>query len=80
MSNIILNTTELPHLLTLLFAVIFCRILWSGRNLWLLPVLIIPWTNLHGGFFVGILFTMAYAEIGPGNDQHRQKPQVSPAP
>jgi hypothetical protein len=50
-----------PHLLTLLFAVIFCRILWSGRNLWLLPVLIIPWTNLHGGFFVGILFTMAYA-------------------
>ena len=31
------------------------------RRLWLLPPLMVVWTNLHGGFFVGILLIAAYA-------------------
>jgi hypothetical protein len=57
-----------PHLFTMLFTVIFYSILErtsreSGvpRRLWLLPPLMVLWTNLHGGFFVGILLIAAYA-------------------
>ena len=55
-----------PHLFTMLFAVIFLIIIEhkheAGRNwLWSLPVLTLVWTNLHGGFFVGILLLGAYA-------------------
>jgi hypothetical protein len=60
-----------PHLVTMLFTVIFYSILdrsggpavpGSGprRRLWLLPPLMVLWTNLHGGFFVGILVIVAY--------------------
>jgi hypothetical protein len=60
-----------PHLVTMLFTVIFYSILdHSGertsrdpgvQRLWLLPPLMVLWTNLHGGFFVGILLIGAYA-------------------
>ena len=55
-----------PHLFTLLFVVIFCGVLESARRgrtrlLLLLPVLMVIWTNLHGGFIVGILLTGCYA-------------------
>jgi hypothetical protein len=64
-----------PHLFTMLFTVIFYSILDSSldggerasregrvsRRLWLLPPLMVLWTNLHGGFFVGILLIVAYA-------------------
>ena len=55
-----------PHLFTLLFTVIFYSILErvkEGRTrlLWSLPFLMLLWTNLHGGFFVGIILTGAYA-------------------
>lgn len=55
-----------PHLFTLLFTVIFYSILErvkEGRTrlLWALPFLTVIWTNLHGGFFVGIILTGAYA-------------------
>jgi len=61
-----------PHLFTMLFTVIFYSMLdGSGeraagacgvpRRLWLLPPLMAVWTNLHGGFFVGILLIAAYA-------------------
>lgn len=54
-----------PHLVTLLLVVIFYSILehaerGSARLLVWLPVLIIPWTNLHGGFFVGIVLIVLY--------------------
>jgi hypothetical protein len=60
-----------PHLFTLLFAVVFYAILervregrsriWRVPALALLPLMMIPWTNLHGGFFVGVLMVGAYA-------------------
>src|SRR5271165_220766 len=61
-----------PHLFTMLFTVIFYSMLdGSGestgresgvpRRLWLLQPLMVVWTNLHGGFFVGILLIAAYA-------------------
>jgi len=55
-----------PHLFTLLFAAIFYTLLERVREghvrlLWLLPPLTILWTNLHGGFFVGLILLGAYA-------------------
>jgi hypothetical protein len=55
-----------PHLFTMLFMVIFLTILervHEGRKrlLWSLPLLTILWTNLHGGFLVGIVLVGAYA-------------------
>ena len=61
-----------PHLFTLLFAVVFYTILEGVREgrtrlagvpclAVLLPAATILWTNLHGGFFVGILMISAYA-------------------
>ncbi len=55
-----------PHLFSWLFVVVFYWMLeraQEGRRRWLilLPVLTIPWVNLHGGFFVGIVLIGAYA-------------------
>jgi hypothetical protein len=55
-----------PHLFTLLFVVLFYRLLdgvAAGRTrlLWALPALTVLWTNLHGGFFVGIILIGAFA-------------------
>ncbi|MEQ1883418.1 MAG: hypothetical protein ABL967_00025 [Bryobacteraceae bacterium] len=67
-----------PHMVTLLFMVLFLWVLEGVREtlhapgaerttsnvagqLWLLPILTVLWTNLHGGFFVGIILCGAYA-------------------
>jgi hypothetical protein len=59
-----------PHLFTLLFAVLFYGALERVREgrtrvagiplLALLPVAMILWTNVHGGFFVGIILIAGY--------------------
>ncbi len=59
-----------PHLFTLLFFVLFYGALehvrdgrtrvWGVPYLALLPAATILWTNLHGGFFVGILLIALY--------------------
>ncbi len=55
-----------PHLFTLLLLVILLSILERAREgrsrllLWI-PLLMIPWTNLHGGFIAGIMVVVAYA-------------------
>jgi hypothetical protein len=59
-----------PHLFTLLFLVLFYGALESVRAgkthlgrvplLVLLPAATILWTNLHGGFFVGIILAVSY--------------------
>ena len=57
-----------PHLFTMLFTVVFYSILERSRRehratrrLWLLPPLMVLWTNLHGGFFTGVLLIAVYA-------------------
>jgi hypothetical protein len=55
-----------PHLFTFLFTVVFYSILERAnegrtRLLWLLPPLTVLWTNLHGGFLVGLVLIGAYA-------------------
>jgi hypothetical protein len=55
-----------PHLVSLLFVVLFAVILEQARagrfgRLWLLPLLTVPWANLHGGFFVGVMLVGIYA-------------------
>jgi hypothetical protein len=55
-----------PHLFTLLFTVIFYTMLervkeGNTRLLWALPALTLLWTNVHGGFFVGVILIGAYA-------------------
>jgi hypothetical protein len=55
-----------PHLVSLLFIVLFAMILEQARagrfgRLWLLPLLTVPWANLHGGFFVGVILVGIYA-------------------
>jgi hypothetical protein len=44
-----------PHIFTWLLGVITLYILQKGgRSLFLLPLLMIPWANLHGGFALGL--------------------------
>ena len=55
-----------PHLVSLLFVLIFAATLESAdagrfRRLWLLPLLTVLWANLHGGFFVGVVLIGIYA-------------------
>jgi len=50
-----------PHLFTLLFTVVFYALLErvretrGARLLWCLPLLTVLWTNLHGGWFIGVV-------------------------
>lgn len=49
-----------PHLVSWVLVLVFLHVLLSaekgkGKMLWWLPFLTALWTNLHGGFFIGIL-------------------------
>jgi hypothetical protein len=45
-----------PHLFTWLFMVITLAILMNGgKRLYWLPVIMVVWTNLHGGFILGLV-------------------------
>lgn len=55
-----------PHLFSMLFVLAFAHLLLSVKQgktsaLLLLPLLMILWTNLHGGFFLGILMLLLAA-------------------
>ncbi len=52
-----------PHLFSLLFVLVFYDALdsWPRQRLWLLPLLMVLWTNLHGGFFLGIVLLGTFA-------------------
>jgi len=55
-----------PHVLSWLFAVAWIWILEPAelgdrhRKLWLLPILMILWVNLHGGFLLGLVLLFIY--------------------
>lgn len=55
-----------PHLVSWVFALIFAHLILSARQgnrkalLWTPPLMLL-WTNLHGGFFVGLLLLFAAA-------------------
>ncbi len=55
-----------PHVLSWLFALAWLWILESAeqggrqRKVWLLPVLMILWVNLHGGFLLGFVLLLIY--------------------
>lgn len=55
-----------PHVFTMLFTVVFYDVLdrryEGGRSrLWVLPLLTLVWTNLHGGFVAGLVLIAFYA-------------------
>jgi hypothetical protein len=55
-----------PHLVSWVFALVFAHLIVSAeqgnlRRLALAPVLMLAWTNLHGGFFIGILLLVTWA-------------------
>jgi hypothetical protein len=70
-----------PHLVTPLFAALFCWVLNRAERdrgsavLLALPPLTVFWVNLHGGFFVGIILLITYA-IGAAAEElvHGTKP------
>ena len=59
-----------PHILSWLFSLVYFLILdatdkgdatkTERRRLWLLPVIMILWVNLHGGFVVGLMLIGVY--------------------
>ena len=54
-----------PTAWTVLFLALVFRAIWSSRRwlIWLLPLLFIPWANIHAGFVIGlgiILYSAAY--------------------
>ena len=70
-----------PHLVTPLMAAIFCGMLnrvetkGNSAKLWSLPLLSMVWTNLHGGFVVGIALVSTYAIGASGEELLRGSPQ-----
>jgi hypothetical protein len=52
-----------PNMATMLFAVIFhAACLWR-RRLFLLPVLMLLWVNLHGGFLIGLFIVAIFCGL-----------------
>jgi hypothetical protein len=54
-----------PHAFSLLFVVIWCHALdqfqrSGGKTLLYLPILMIAWVNLHGGFVIGLILLFIY--------------------
>jgi hypothetical protein len=73
-----------PHLFTMLFTVLLLGVLARVREgrtrlLWSLPALTVLWTNLHGGWVVGVLILAAFsageaarALVAAGGEERRE--------
>jgi hypothetical protein len=53
--------TASPNLSTMLFSIIFYGECLNRRNVLLLPVLMVLWANMHGGFLLGLLIVGVFA-------------------
>jgi hypothetical protein len=76
-----------PHILSWLLVLIWFQVLESdcgptaARALWLLPLLMLLWVNVHGGFVLGFVLLglyllsalLAYAARPPLGSEHRQR-------
>jgi hypothetical protein len=54
-----------PHAFSLLLTVVYCHVLGrfqnhTGKALAFLPVMMLFWANLHGGFIIGLILTAIY--------------------
>lgn len=78
-----------PHLFTLLFVAVFYYAIersrsGSSRWLWLLPPVAALWTNIHGGFVIGLVIVGAYlagelAAAALSADQHLRQSHLRAA-
>lgn len=55
-----------PYIFSILFVSLFVYIIDGflkngGKRIWILPVLVLLWSNLHGGFIIGILLLVSYS-------------------
>jgi hypothetical protein len=62
---VVSGTVQRPQALSWLLAVLFLLVLERWRRgkpdrLWLLPLAMVPWANLHGGFVLGLGLMAAY--------------------
>ena len=64
--SIITSVAPRPHLFTFLFFSLFLYILLSfkyfgvTRRLWVIPLVMVLWANLHGGFFIGLILVWLF--------------------
>lgn len=64
--SIITGVAPRPHLFTFLFFALFLHILLSFKyygetgRLWVIPLVMAFWANLHGGFFIGLVLVWLF--------------------
>src|SRR5512143_2146810 len=64
--SIITGVAPRPHLFTFLFFALFLYLLLGfkyfgdTRRLWLIPLVMVFWANLHGGFFIGLVLVWLF--------------------
>ncbi len=73
-----LHALSRPHLFTWLFFALFLLLLedmrrnGSRRALWLLPLLMVVWANLHGAFITGLVL-IAFYVVGAGLEKNSRQ-------
>jgi hypothetical protein len=64
--SIITSVAPRPHLFTFLFFALFLYLLLGfkyfgeTRRLWMIPLVMVFWTNMHGGFFIGLMLVWLF--------------------
>lgn len=63
---VIIGVAPRPHLFTFLFFSLFLYLLLDfkyfseARRLWMIPLVMVFWVNLHGGFFIGLVLVWLF--------------------
>jgi hypothetical protein len=62
----IISVAPRPHLLTFLFFALFLNILLRFKyfgetsHLWIIPLVMLLWVNVHGGYFIGLVLLLLF--------------------